>query len=205
MRSGTSSASGSRCPLPIAPLSGQIRRSWLWLPMRMPLVAVVTVALQTLAVVVVLLTLAVATVLAVVVLALVTLLQKVALLQLTFLPGGSGSFDPEPGRWPSGRRFVPHWTSEPRAARHRSAVAITAVPDAAAVARRRRRHSPMPTPSLANAAAVSRRSPTPPTPSVTDAASASRRSLTPPSLADAAAVVTRRRRRRGHSPPGHPS
>ena len=164
-----------------------------------------TVALRTLAVVAVLLTLAVATVLAVVVLALVTLLQKVALLQLTFLLGGSGSFDPEPGRWPSGRRFVPHRTSEPRAAHHRSAVAITAVPDVAAVARRRRRHSPMPTPSLADADAVSRRSPTPPTPSVTDAAAASRRSPTPPSLADAAAVVTRRRRRRGHSPPGHPS
>ena len=54
---------------------------------------------------------------------------------LAFLPGGSGSFDPEPGRWPSGRRFVPHWTSGPRAARHCSAVAITTVPDAAAVAR----------------------------------------------------------------------
>ena len=31
-----------------------------------------------------------------------------------FSLGGSGSFDPEPGRWPSGRRFVPHRTSEPR-------------------------------------------------------------------------------------------
>ena len=91
---------------------------------------------------------------------------------LAFLPGGSGSFDPEPGRWPSGRRFVPHWTSEPRAARHRSAVAITAVPDAAAVACREHRHSPTPTPPLADADAVSRRSPTPPTPSLAAAAAA---------------------------------
>ena len=63
---------------------------------------------------------------------------------LAFLPGGSGSFDPEPGRWPSGRRFVPHRTSEPRVT---SASPISSPPKKGPPPLTRARRGPTPSPS----------------------------------------------------------